>query len=83
MAALDRRPNRRYERYKQLSKILDEAIDQKADLLVLPENYLPFKWLPIAAGTCSNNQMTLVTGIEHLIVPSGGKEKFAYVAYHN
>ena len=75
VAALDRKPNRGYERYKQLSKILDEAIDQKVDLLVLPENYLPFEWLPIVARICSNNQMALVTGIEHLIVSSGDKEK--------
>lgn len=75
VAALDRKPNRGYEQYKQLSKILDEAIDQKVDLLVLPENYLPFEWLPIVARICSNNQMALVIGIEHLIVSSGDREK--------
>lgn len=72
-AALDRKPNRGYGRYKKLSKIIDEAIDQKVDLLVLPENYLPFEWLPTVARVCANNQMALVTGIEHIVVPSGGE----------
>ena len=36
---LDGRPNRGYERYEQFAKVFDEAINQKADMLVLPENF--------------------------------------------
>ena len=68
-AALDERPVRSYQRYRHFAKILDEAIQQKVDLLVLPENYLPFEWLPVAVRSCANNQMALVTGIEHIVVP--------------
>lgn len=70
--ALDRTPNRGYKRYMQLSKILDEAVDQEVDLLVLPENYLPFEWLPTVIRFCANNQMGLITGIEHIVA---SKEK--------
>lgn len=70
-AALDERPNRTYQRYRYFARILDEAIEQNVDLLVLPENYLPFEWLPAAARICANNQMALVTGIEHIVVPPG------------
>lgn len=66
--ALDRRPNRGYRRYMQLSKILDEAVDQEVDLLVLPESYLPFEWLPTVIRFCANNQIGLITGIEHIVV---------------
>lgn len=38
-AALDELPNRSYKRYRHFAKILDEAIEQNVDLLVLPENY--------------------------------------------
>lgn len=66
-AALDRRPNRSYQRYRNLSKMLDAAIEQKVDLLVLPENYLPIEWLPTVSRFCANNQIGLITGIEHVL----------------
>ena len=59
-------PNRTYQRYKQLTETVNEAIRCKADMLVLPEGYLPFEWLPILARTCAKNQIAIVTGIEHL-----------------
>lgn len=77
-AALDHRPNRSYKRYRDFSKILDAAIQQKVDLLVLPESYLPMEWLPVVSRACANNQMALVTGIEHVVVPTekfDGKER--------
>jgi hypothetical protein len=68
--ALDKKPNRCYQRYQQFSQIFDAAVDAKVELLVLPENYLPFEWLPIVSRVCAVNQMALVTGIEHIIVPA-------------
>ncbi len=67
-AVLDGKPNRSYDRYRQFAKVFDEAIEQKANMLVLPESYLPIEWLPSIARLCANNQMALVTGIEHFIV---------------
>ena len=61
------KPNRSYERYRQVSKLLKEALAAEADLLVLPENFLPWEWLPDISRLCANNQMALVTGIEHVI----------------
>ena len=65
--ALTEKPNRSYKRYQQVSKLLKEALVAKADLLVLPENFLPWEWLPDISRLCANNQMALVTGIEHVI----------------
>ncbi|MEA4890336.1 MAG: hypothetical protein VB070_12845 [Clostridiaceae bacterium] len=70
-AALDHKPNRSYKRYRDFSKILDAAIQQNVDLLVLPESYLPMEWLPVVSRACANNQMALVTGIEHIVAPMG------------
>lgn len=66
--ALDGRPNRKYERYEEFARIFDEAIREKADMLVLPENFLPFEWIPVVTRLCANNHLTLVTGIEHFAV---------------
>lgn len=59
-------PNRSYSRYKDLSKIINEAIDEKADILIMPEAYMPFEWLPTVARTCARNNLAVVTGIEHI-----------------
>ena len=71
---LDNRPNRAYARYKRFAKVFDEAIHQKADMLVLPENFLPFEWIPIVARFCANNHLALVTGVEHIVVPDKAKQ---------
>lgn len=61
------KPNRSYARYKSLSHIINTAISEKADMLVLPEACVPIEWLPAMIRTCTKNNMALVTGIEHII----------------
>lgn len=60
------KPNRSYERYKAVSKLINEAIDEKADMLFMPEAYMPFEWLTTVARTCARNNLALVSGIEHI-----------------
>lgn len=67
-------PNRKYSRYDKFQTMVNEAISQKADLLVLPEGYLPFEWLPILTRTCAKNQMAVVTGIEHFKISNKNGE---------
>lgn len=66
-------PNRSMKRYEQLSKLLREALYEKVDLLVLPENYLPWEWIPDVLKWCSKNQIAVITGIEHIL--SNDKQK--------
>jgi hypothetical protein len=73
-AVLDQRPNRGYGRYKQLADIIDEAIRRHADMLVLPECFLPFEWIPVVTRLCANNNLALVTGIEHFVVDDPSNE---------
>lgn len=68
--ALTGKANRGYKRYQQLSELLGVAIREHVDLLVLPENYLPWEWIPDVARLCANNQMGLITGIEHVVSPN-------------
>ncbi len=60
-------PNRSYKRYEDLSRIVNSAISEKADMLVLPEACVPIEWLPTIIRTCTKNKMALVAGIEHII----------------
>lgn len=59
-------PNRSYKRYHELSMVVNQALDQHADMLIMPEAYVPFEWLPILARTCAKNNMAIITGIEHI-----------------
>ena len=61
-------PNRSYTRYKDLSQIVNSAIDQKADMLIMPEAFVPFEWLSTLARTCAKNKLAIVTGVEHIII---------------
>lgn len=59
-------PNRSYQRYNDLSKLINAAIDERADMLIMPEAYMPFEWLATVARTCAKNNLAIVTGIEHI-----------------
>lgn len=59
-------PNRSYKRYKDLSLIVNHAIKENVDMLVMPECYIPFEWLPTISRTCAKNQLGIVAGIEHV-----------------
>lgn len=76
---LDGHPNRGYERYKEFARIFDEAVHGKADMLVLPENFLPFEWIPIVTRLCASNNLALITGIEHFVVKDPGKQNNGFV----
>lgn len=88
-------PNRSYERYKDVSKIINEAIDEHADMLIMPEAFIPFEWLATIARTCSRNNLAVVTGVEHIkhmkkiynltavILPYDDfMNKSAYISFH-
>lgn len=59
--------NRSYTRYKKISRLVNTALEHKANLLVMPECCIPFEWLGILAKTCAKNNLAVVTGVEHII----------------
>ncbi len=74
-AVLDGKPNRNYLRYSELRSMIDTAIVEKVDLLVLPESYVPLEWIPTLSRICANNHLALVTGVEHTVGPGTGFQK--------
>jgi hypothetical protein len=61
-------PNRSFERYNNLSKIINIAIKKDADILVLPEAHVPFEWISTLARISSKSKMAIITGVEHVKV---------------
>lgn len=59
-------PDRSYKRYNRLSKVVNQAIKEKADMLILPEAYVPMEWIPALARISANSQMAIIFGVEHI-----------------
>ncbi len=88
-------PNRCYARYRDISSLVNQAIDQKVDMLIMPESFVPFEWLSTLARTCARNNLAIVTGVEHIkydkkifnftavILPYiENSHKCAYISFH-
>lgn len=65
---LCQKPNRTFQRYSEIQKILRVAIDEKADMVVLPECYIPYEWIYRLVNWSANNQIAVITGIEHFAI---------------
>ena len=94
-AVLSGKPRRDFSRYENLVRVVNNAIKERVDFLVLPENYLPFEWIPLLTRTCAKNQLAIISGVEHIknedivtnltaiILPYEEDDyKFAYTHFH-
>lgn len=61
-----KRPNRSYDRYQKIAFLVNTALKESANLLVMPEACTPLEWLPVLARTSSRNNMAIITGVEHI-----------------
>lgn len=64
--AVGNKDGRTATKLKSTNRIFNQAIKDSADVLVLPECYLPPEWLPYCVRTCMKNDMLLITGIEYV-----------------
>lgn len=96
LGALIDAPIRTLERYSKLSTIINCALENGTDILILPESYVPVEWIPALARVCARNQMALITGIEHVkvgtsvynltatILPYESEDyRYSYINFHN
>lgn len=60
-------PNRSSKRLDKIAVIINEAIIKKVELLVMPEMYIPFEWLPGILDISRKHGMAMVFGIEPVI----------------
>jgi hypothetical protein len=64
----DRKPNISFSRQEKLYSILNSALKEKADLLVMPEVAIPVSWLPFMVSFSRRNQIGLIFGLEHWVI---------------
>lgn len=64
------KPNHSVERYSKLAKILKSARNERADLLLFPESFIPYSLLSSIVRYSEKNNCATFTGLEHITVDS-------------
>ncbi|MDI3451683.1 hypothetical protein QLG01_00545 [Acinetobacter sp. V89_4] len=64
----DCKPNLSFDRQQKLFDILNSALREHADLLIMPEVAIPVSWLPFMVAFVRRHQIGLVFGLEHWVV---------------
>jgi len=72
--ALYGNPNVESGRWQEMSKLLNLAVEEKCDLLILPEVSIPWMWLPLMVSHARRRKLGLVFGLEHLVVEKNRKK---------
>ncbi|WP_375579036.1 hypothetical protein ABWH96_18770 [Marivirga tractuosa] len=54
------------DRKEALIKMLNEAKTLKADIIVLPENSVPYRWLTLLNSFVRKNNIGIILGLEHI-----------------
>jgi hypothetical protein len=62
------KPNLELERYQKLSSILRKARQEKSDILLFPECFIPINLLSSLVRFSEKNECLTITGLEHLII---------------
>ncbi|MBI5680092.1 MAG: hypothetical protein HZC47_04270 [Methanobacterium sp.] len=65
--ALVGNPNRSPKRLDKIAAIINEAVKKKVELLVMPEMYMPYEWIPGILDISRTHNMAMVFGIEPII----------------
>ena len=60
-----RKPQLNSKRFNTLARMLKQTDQENADMLLLPEFFLPYEWLSSLAKYSERTQRLIVTGLEH------------------
>lgn len=68
--------NRSLDRYEKLEEILMLAVKEKVDMIVFPECYLPYEWLPRLYRFSATNKIAIISGIEIIALNHSDENSF-------
>lgn len=68
--------NRSLYRYEKLEEILRLAVKEKVDMIVFPECYLPYEWLPRLYRFSAMNKIAIISGIEIIALNHSDENSF-------
>lgn len=59
------KPNLTLKRRAELFSIINSAIKNKADMLILPELSVPYQWISLLTQQCKKNHLAIVAGLTY------------------
>lgn len=59
--------NLKLERFNKIKRLINEAIKNNVDLLLMPEMYIPFEWMGEIISTSKTHQMAMIFGVEPIV----------------
>lgn len=60
-------PNLSQDRFDSLKNLINKAINQKIELLVMPEAYIPYEWVNEIVKISKDHQMAIIFGVEPIV----------------
>lgn len=54
------------ERCNEISRIINEAVRFRTDILIFPEAYIPISYLPVIQAKVAKHNMVIIGGVEHV-----------------
>ena len=70
------KPNLKLNRFNIIKRLINNAIENKVDLLVMPEMYIPFEWINEIIKISKVHQMAMIFGLEPIV---NGKFVYNYI----
>lgn len=74
LSTIHGKPNLSKERRKILFDIINTAVKEKCEILVLPELSIPFEWLDLLAYQSQTKNIAIIAGLEYFI----NKESYVF-----
>ena len=62
------KPNLHLERFNRIKRLINEAINNDVDLLLMPEMYIPFEWINDIINVSKVHQMAIIFGMEPIVL---------------
>ena len=61
------KPNLTRDRYDRVKRLINDAIRNDVDLLLMPEMYIPFEWMNEIINVSKTHQMAMIFGMEPIV----------------
>lgn len=67
VSRLKNSPNLSYKRFDSIKKIINDAIKNEVELLLMPEMYIPYEWVDAIVKISKDHQMAIIFGVEPIL----------------
>ena len=57
-----------FKRFNKIKRLINEAIQNNVDLLLMPEMYIPFEWINDIVNVSKVHQMAIIFGMEPVVL---------------